>query len=77
MRKPILNVLAFFVSSFCFSQNDDSMMIRHIADEILLHSKAYDNLHDLTKNIAAANLEYIIELISLFFFLNKTNYELI
>jgi len=26
-------------------------MIRRIADEILLHSKAYDNLHDLTKNI--------------------------
>ena len=51
MRKHILNILAFFVSSFCFSQNDDSMMIRHIADEILLHSKAYDNLHDLTKNI--------------------------
>jgi carboxypeptidase Q len=51
MRKPILNLLVFFVSSYCFSQNDDSMMIRHFADEILLHSRAYDNLHDLTKNI--------------------------
>jgi hypothetical protein len=28
-------------------------MIRRIADEILLHSKAYDNLHDLTKNVGA------------------------
>ena len=27
------------------------MMIRRIADEILLHSRAYDNLRDLTKNI--------------------------
>jgi hypothetical protein len=26
-------------------------MIRRIADEILLNGKAYDNLHDLTKNI--------------------------
>ena len=28
-------------------------MIRRIADEILLNGKAYDNLHDLTKNIGA------------------------
>ncbi len=28
-------------------------MIRRIADEILLHSKAYDNLHDLTKNVGS------------------------
>ncbi len=51
MGKLTLNFLAFFVCSYCFAQNDDSMMIRHVADEILLHSKAYDNLHDLTKNI--------------------------
>ena len=51
MRKLVLNFFAFFICSNCFAQNDDSIMIRHIADEILLHSKAYDNLHGLTKNI--------------------------
>jgi carboxypeptidase Q len=51
MKKFQLSFLAFFICIFCFGQNEDSVMIRHIADEILLHSKAYDNLHDLTKNI--------------------------
>ena len=51
MRKLIIILFALFVCSCCFAQNDDSVMIRRIADEILLHSKAYDNLHDLTKNI--------------------------
>jgi hypothetical protein len=51
MRKFQLGFVAFFIGNYCFGQNDDSLMIRRIADEILLHSKAYDNLHDLTKNI--------------------------
>jgi hypothetical protein len=51
MRKTQLSFFAFFLCNFCFGQNEDSLMIRRIADEILLHSKAYDNLHDLTKNI--------------------------
>ena len=50
MRKLALGFLAFLLCTQVFAQ-DDSLMIRRIADEILLHSKAYDNLHDLTKNI--------------------------
>jgi len=51
MRKPGLSFFAFFICICVFGQNEDSLMIRRIADEILLHSRAYDNLHDLTKNI--------------------------
>src|SRR5678815_4150124 len=65
MRKLVINLFAFFSCVCSFAQNvqkdspkepvvtfeDDSIMIRQIADEILSHSKAYDNLHDLTKNI--------------------------
>ena len=36
-----------------FAQTEDSLMIRRMADEILLNGKAYENLHDLTKNIGA------------------------
>jgi hypothetical protein len=39
------------VSVQLLAQNDDSLFIRRIADEILLNGKAYDNLRDLTKNI--------------------------
>jgi len=53
MRKPFIKLLAFFIWTSSFAQNDDSIMIRRLADEILLHSKAYDNLHDLTKNIGS------------------------
>jgi carboxypeptidase Q len=50
MRKLALSFLAFFTSFAVFAQ-DDSVVIRRLADEILSHSKAYDNLRDLTKNI--------------------------
>ena len=53
MRKLFIIVFVFFLCGSSFAQNDDSIMIRRIADEILLHSKAYDNLHDLTKNVGA------------------------
>jgi hypothetical protein len=53
MRKFHLGFFVFFISLYCIGQNEDSLMIRRIADEILLHSKAYDNLRDLTKNIGA------------------------
>ena len=39
-----------FVAS---AQKEDSLMIRRIADEILLNGKAYNNLHYLTKQIGA------------------------
>lgn len=51
MRKLVITLSSFFISILCFSQDDDSVMIRRIADEILLHSQAYNNLHDLTKNV--------------------------
>ena len=50
MRKLALSFLAFLACVTVFAQ-DDSLMIRRLADEIFLHSKAYDNLRDLTKNI--------------------------
>ena len=50
MRKLALNFLAFLICTDILAQ-DDSLMIRRIADEILLHSEAYVNLRDLTKNI--------------------------
>ncbi|MFC0775406.1 M20/M25/M40 family metallo-hydrolase [Terrimonas alba] len=39
-----------FVAS---AQKEDSLLIRRIADEILLNGKAYNNLHYLTKQIGA------------------------
>jgi carboxypeptidase Q len=46
-----LALLSFgFISS---AQNEDSLMIRRIADEILINSRAYDNLRYLTKQIGA------------------------
>ena len=33
------------------AQNEDSIMIRRIADEILVNGKAYQNLHTLTKQV--------------------------
>jgi len=51
MRKPTLLLFAFAFCFSAFSQKEDSIFIRKIADEILVNGKAYDNLHDLTKNI--------------------------
>ena len=34
-----------------FGQNEDSLMIRKIANEILVNGKAYSNLHTLTKTV--------------------------
>lgn len=51
MRRLSISSLALLISTCVMAQNDDSLMIRRIADEILVHGKAYDNLHDLTKNI--------------------------
>ncbi len=46
-----------FTGSWMFSflfgqaQQDDSLMIRKVADEILVHGQAYENLHTLTKTV--------------------------
>jgi hypothetical protein len=52
MRKFCFLLIGFFLTiSSAHSQNEDSVFIRRIANEILSNGKAYDNLHDLTKNI--------------------------
>ena len=53
MKKLRLSFFAFLSCFYCLGQKEDSLMIRRIANEILLHSEAYDNLRDLTKNIGA------------------------
>ena len=51
MRKSIASLFFLFISIAIFAQNEDSLFIRKIADEILINGKAYDNLHYLTKQI--------------------------
>ncbi len=51
MRKAITGLFFLFISVSLFAQNEDSVFIRKIADEILINGKAYDNLHYLTKKI--------------------------
>ena len=49
-------MVSLMLMSLCFvssAQNADSLMIRRIADEILLNGKAYENLRYLTKQIGA------------------------
>src|SRR5829696_8710929 len=51
MKKTI--AVSLFILSFTvvFAQNEDSIFIRRVADEILLNGKAYDDLRVLTKQI--------------------------
>ena len=51
MKKILIIAISFLLVTNGFSQNDDSMMIKKISDEILTNGKAYDNLHYLTKQI--------------------------
>ncbi len=51
MKKLLLFSLCLTLGFIAQSQTEDSIFIRKIADEVLLHSGAYDNLHDLTKKI--------------------------
>jgi carboxypeptidase Q len=51
MRKLILSGASLLASFFAIAQKDDSVMIRKIADEILLRGTAYQHLFDLTKKI--------------------------
>ena len=53
MGKLFFTVLCLHVFICSVAQQEDSLMIRRIADEILINGKAYDNLHDLTKKIGA------------------------
>jgi carboxypeptidase Q len=51
MRNLSLLIILFLFQINAYSQKEDSAFIKHIADEILTNGQAYDNLHDLTKNI--------------------------
>ena len=51
MRKLVFVIISFFNTAMLFAQNDDSIFIRRIADEILVNGKAYENLRYLTKQI--------------------------
>jgi len=53
MKNFVLIAFAFLSAPVCFSQGDDSTMIKKISDEILVNGKAYDNLRHLTKRIGA------------------------
>lgn len=51
MKKFIFSFSLFFISIIICAQNQDSLYIRMVADEILTNGKAYENLHYLTKEI--------------------------
>jgi hypothetical protein len=54
LMKSFIAVVFLVVSvSFVQAQNQDSVFIRRIADETLLHGTAYENLRILTKQIGA------------------------
>ncbi|RYY38344.1 MAG: M20/M25/M40 family metallo-hydrolase [Chitinophagaceae bacterium] len=50
--KRLLSLCAgLLFSGFAFAQNADSLFIRRLADEVLVNSRAYENLRELTKGI--------------------------
>ena len=53
MKNFVLAIITFSLVINCFSQNDDSVMIKKISDEILSNGKAYENLRQLTKQVGA------------------------
>jgi len=53
MRKLFLFLLSGFFALATYAQGDDSVIIKAIANEILVNGKAYDNLRYLTKQIGS------------------------
>lgn len=52
MRKLLLPIaIACSLPLFASAQQQDSLILRQLADEVLTHSTAYENLRTLTKNI--------------------------
>jgi len=51
MKKSLLTVVILLMVCTLNAQNDDSIFIRRIADEVLVNGKAYDDLRVLTKQI--------------------------
>lgn len=59
-------LISMFISLCAFSQNNDSVIIKKIADEILVNSNAYENLRYLTRKIGpclsgSANAEKAVQ----------------
>lgn len=53
MRFKLFTLLLTIISLAAYAQHEDSLKIRAIANEILLHGKSYENLHNLTKQVGA------------------------
>lgn len=53
VKKGFLAVTALLMATVTFAQNDDSLMLKRISDEILLNGKAYSNLYTLCKGVGA------------------------
>lgn len=53
MRIKLFTLLLTIISVSGYTQNEDSVKIRAIANEILLHGNAYENLRVLTKQVGA------------------------
>src|SRR5258708_3968142 len=51
MRRLLFSVGFLCTGLFLFAQQEDSIFIKRISDEVLTSGKAYDNLRDLTKKI--------------------------
>jgi hypothetical protein len=51
MHRLLFSICAILFFHPVFCQVEDSLMIRKIADEVLMNSNAYDNLHTLTKTV--------------------------
>lgn len=51
MRRFSMALLLLIAGITALAQNEDSIMIRRIADEILVNGKAYENLRTLTKQV--------------------------
>lgn len=53
MNKLSFFVLTLFSFQFVAAQNEDSIFIKRISDEILTNGKAYEHLRVLTKQVRA------------------------
>ena len=53
MSKICLALVLLFTAIDSIAQNEDSIMIRRIADEVFVNGRAYENLRTLTKQVGA------------------------
>lgn len=52
MKNSIIKILPLFLGGILFAQSQqDSVQFKNISDEMLVNGTAYENLHQLTKNI--------------------------